>query len=40
MGVVRGRIAGRALTPGARLPSIRRLAAAEGVSTSTVVEAY
>lgn len=37
---VRGRIAGRALAPGARLPSIRGLAASMGVSKSTVVEAY
>jgi DNA-binding transcriptional MocR family regulator len=37
---VRGRIAGRALGPGARLPSIRKLAETQGVSKSTVVEAY
>ena len=37
---VRRRIAGRALAPGDRLPSIRRFAAAMDVSPSTVVEAY
>ena len=37
---VRGRIAGRALAPGDRLPSIRRFASAMDVSPSTVVEAY
>ncbi len=37
---VRRRIAARALAPGARLPSIRRLAEASGVSKSTVVDAY
>lgn len=37
---VRGRIAGRTLAPGDRLPSIRRFAAAMDVSPSTVVEAY
>ena len=40
MEAIRGRIAGRALAPGDRLPSIRRFAAAMGVSPSTVVEAY
>src|SRR5690606_19642320 len=40
MAAIRGRIAGRALAPGDRLPSIRRFAAAMGVSPSTVVEAY
>lgn len=40
METVRGRIAGRALPPGARLPSIRRMAADAGVSNATVVEAY
>ncbi|WP_411036317.1 PLP-dependent aminotransferase family protein [Shinella sp. BYT-45] len=40
MNAIRGRIAGRALAPGDRLPSIRRLASAMGVSPSTVVEAY
>jgi len=33
-------IAARRLLPGARLPSIRRLAGREGLSKSTVVEAY
>lgn len=37
---IRGRIAARRLAPGARLPSIRRLAESERVSKSTVVEAY
>ncbi len=37
---VRQRIATRALTPGARLPSVRGLARTLQVSTSTVVEAY
>lgn len=37
---VRQRIAGRSLTPGAKLPSVRALAAKLEVSTSTVVEAY
>jgi DNA-binding transcriptional MocR family regulator len=37
---VRARVAGRALLPGDRLPSIRGLATAMGVSPSTVVEAY
>ncbi|SFH63239.1 PLP-dependent aminotransferase family protein [Albimonas pacifica] len=37
---LRGRIAGRQAAPGARLPSIRGLAAQLGVSRSTVVEAY
>ncbi len=40
MQVVRGRIAARALTPGAKLPSIRGLAETLSVSKSTVVEAY
>ena len=34
------RIASRALVPGAKLPSVRRLAETMGVSKSTVVEAY
>ena len=37
---VKQRVAQRALTPGARLPSIRAFAAAMKVSKSTVVEAY
>lgn len=37
---VRRRIAARILTPGAKLPSVRALAKALAVSTSTVVEAY
>lgn len=37
---IRQRIAGRALLPGAKLPSIRGFAKTMGVSTSTVVEAY
>jgi DNA-binding transcriptional MocR family regulator len=40
MDTIAGRIAARALAPGARLPSIRRLAATLGVSKSTVIEAY
>jgi DNA-binding transcriptional MocR family regulator len=40
MTAIRQRIAGRSLTPGARLPSIRRLATALKVSPSAVVEAY
>ena len=40
METIRRRIVGRRLAPGARLPSIRRLAEAERVSKSTVVEAY
>lgn len=38
--VIRQRIANRSLAAGAKLPSIRKLAAMLGVSTSTVVEAY
>lgn len=37
---IRDRIARRLLTPGARLPSIRAFAESQGVSKSTVVEAY
>ncbi len=37
---VKQRIAGRALTPGAQLPSIRALAQTLKVSKSTIVEAY
>jgi DNA-binding transcriptional MocR family regulator len=40
MRTVRDRIANRALTPGQRLPSVRRFAEAMDVSPSTVVEAY
>ncbi|HYD99086.1 MAG TPA: PLP-dependent aminotransferase family protein [Alphaproteobacteria bacterium] len=40
MEAVRGRIAGRMLAPGARVPSIRAFAREQGVSKSTVVEAY
>ncbi|HEV2554851.1 MAG TPA: PLP-dependent aminotransferase family protein [Bosea sp. (in: a-proteobacteria)] len=40
MAVIRQRIAGRMLAPGARLPSIRALAGTMAVSKSTVVEAY
>lgn len=40
MAAINGRIATRALMPGDRLPSIRRLAETMGVSPSTVVEAY
>ncbi len=40
MADIRQRIASRTLTPGEKLPSIRRLAARLGVSPSTVVEAY
>lgn len=40
MTTIRQRIAGRSLTPGAKLPSIRRLAGTLKVSTSTVVDAY
>lgn len=40
MTAIHRRIASRSLTPGARLPSIRALAATIGVSKSTVVEAY
>lgn len=40
MTAIRERIAARQLTPGARLPSVRRAAEAMAVSVSTVVEAY
>lgn len=40
MATIRQRIAGRSLTPGAKLPSIRELAGTLKVSASTVVEAY
>jgi DNA-binding transcriptional MocR family regulator len=40
MAAIRQRIAGRSLTPGAKLPSVRALAATMKLSTSTVVEAY
>ncbi len=40
MATIRQRIAGRSLTPGAKLPSVRRLSATLKVSTSTVVDAY
>lgn len=37
---IRDRIDARTLTPGARLPSIRAMAATSGVARSTVVDAY
>ena len=40
MRTIRQRIERRALTPGARLPSVRALAGTTGFSKSTVVEAY
>ncbi len=40
MHFVRQRIAGRVLTPGAKLPSVRALSTTLSVSTSTVVDAY
>jgi DNA-binding transcriptional MocR family regulator len=40
MQIVRQRIDRRVLTPGARLPSVRAMAASTGFSKSTVVEAY
>lgn len=40
MATIRQRIAARALTPGAKLPSVRGLSASLKVSTSTVVDAY
>lgn len=40
MTAIRQKLAARVLTPGEKLPSIRRFAATMGVSPSTVVEAY
>jgi len=40
MATLKARIESRALAPGARLPSVRALAASLAVSKSTVVEAY
>lgn len=40
MGVIRTKIANRALAPGDRLPSVRRFAESMRVSPSTVVDAY
>ena len=40
MATIRQRIAGRSLTPGAKLPSIRSLSGTLKVSASTVVDAY
>lgn len=40
METIRQRIAGRSLIPGAKLPSVRRMASTLNVSVSTVVEAY
>lgn len=40
MAIIRGRISAMSLAPGARLPSIRRLADTMNVSKSTVVDAY
>src|SRR3546814_12421616 len=40
MADLRQRVATRSLAPGARLPSLRRLAAALGVSNSTLFDAY
>jgi DNA-binding transcriptional regulator YhcF (GntR family) len=37
---IRTQIDTRALTPGAKLPSVRKMAATKGVAPSTVVEAY
>ena len=37
---IRQRISGRSLVPGAKLPSVRSLAATLKVSTSTIVDAY
>lgn len=40
MAAIRQRIAGRSLAPGAKLPSIRKLASTLSVAPATVVEAY
>jgi DNA-binding transcriptional MocR family regulator len=40
MALIRQRIDSRVLTPGARLPSVRAMAASSGFSKSTIVEAY
>jgi DNA-binding transcriptional MocR family regulator len=40
MRIIRQRIERRALTPGARLPSVRAMAESSGISKSTIVEAY
>ncbi|PZM13936.1 PLP-dependent aminotransferase family protein [Rhizobium tubonense] len=40
MDTIRQRVAGRSLTPGAKLPSVRALAGTLKVSISTVVDAY
>ncbi|MFS2151598.1 PLP-dependent aminotransferase family protein [Rhizobium sp. Rhizsp42] len=40
MNTIKQRIAGRSLTAGAKLPSVRALAGSLKISTSTVVEAY
>jgi DNA-binding transcriptional MocR family regulator len=40
MATIKQRIAGRTLTPGAQVPSIRAFARTMGISKSTVVEAY
>jgi DNA-binding transcriptional MocR family regulator len=40
MNTIKQRIAGRSLTAGAKLPSVRVLAGSLNISTSTVVEAY
>lgn len=40
MRIIRQRIERRTLTPGARLPSVRAMAASTGFSKSTIVEAY
>lgn len=40
MAAIKQRIAGRTLTPGAQVPSIRAFARTMGISKSTAVEAY